>query len=106
MTLWFHPVCGMYKRPEPFLEALTAADVLREDRERLELLAREGIAHRRLPRIDGAARAPSGRARCRSCREMIAKGEWRFPLVYFEEGRFQPLGYVRGRSQNPSARRT
>ena len=23
-TLWFHPECGAYKRPEPFLEALAA----------------------------------------------------------------------------------
>jgi Poly(ADP-ribose) polymerase and DNA-Ligase Zn-finger region len=22
MTLWFHPVCAAYKRPQPFLEAL------------------------------------------------------------------------------------
>lgn len=94
MTLWFHPICGMYKRPEPFLDALATTDAALEDRERLDRLAREGILHRRLPRIDGAERAPSGRARCRSCREMIAKGEWRFPLVYFSEGRFEPTGFA------------
>jgi hypothetical protein len=93
-TLWFHPICGMYKRPEAFLDALGTNDVTLPDRDRLEREAREGIAHRRLPRIDGAERAPSGRAHCRSCREVITKGEWRFSLVYFEEGRFQPSGYV------------
>src|ERR1700749_1537489 len=25
MTLWFHPLCAAYKRPEPLLEALTQA---------------------------------------------------------------------------------
>ena len=94
MTLWFHPICGLYKRPEPFLEALAAGDVPLDDTERLQRLAQEGITHRRLPRIDGAERAPSGRARCRSCREMIGKGEWRFPLVYFSEGRFEASGFV------------
>ena len=94
MTLWFHPICGMFKRPEPFLEALAATDAVLEERERLERLAREGIQHRRLPRINGAELAPSGRAHCRSCREIISKGEWRFSLVYFLEGRFEPSGYV------------
>jgi hypothetical protein len=93
VTLWFHPTCGMYKRPEPFLEALAATDAL-DDHERLERAAREGILHRRLPRIDGAERAPTGRARCRSCLEMIGRGEWRLPLVYFSEGRFAPSGFV------------
>ena len=26
MTLWFHLVCGVYKRPEPFLEMLAKTD--------------------------------------------------------------------------------
>lgn len=94
MTLWFHTICAAYKRPEPFLEALAAADAAIDDRERLERVAREGITHRRLPRINGAERAPSGRASCRSCHETIVKGEWRFPLVYFSEGRFEPSGFV------------
>ena len=56
--------------------------------------AERGVAHRRLPRVNGAERAPSGRARCRSCREAIAKGAWRIPLVFFEDGRFEPAGFV------------
>ena len=39
-------------------------------------------------------RATSGRATCRSCRETIDKGSWRIPLVYWEEGRFEPSGFV------------
>ena len=52
------------------------------------------MAYRRLSRIDGAERSPSGRAQCRSCREPIAKDAWRVRLVFHEEGRFVPSGYV------------
>jgi hypothetical protein len=94
MTLWFHPVCAAYKRPEPLLETLgeTLANV--PDRERLERTARASLAHRRLPRIDGAERAPSGQATCRSCRQPIPRGSWRIRLVFYEEGRFSPAGFV------------
>jgi hypothetical protein len=97
MTLWFHLECAAFKRPEPLLEALAERTEPLEGRERLEAEARRGIAHRRLPRISGAERASSGRARCRHCREPIAKDAWRIPLVYFEEGRFTPGGFVHAR---------
>ncbi|MBN1236916.1 MAG: hypothetical protein JXB36_00370, partial [Gammaproteobacteria bacterium] len=95
MTLWFHPACAAYKRPEPFLETLAeGAGAALPDAAALEAAARRGIDHRRLPRVDGAERAPTGRARCRHCREPIAKGAWRVPLVYFDEARFEPSGFV------------
>jgi hypothetical protein len=94
MTHWYHLACGAFKRPEPFLEALAAREEPLDDREGLESEAKRGVAHRRLPRIDGAERAPTGRAQCRSCREPIAKGAMRIRLVFFEEGRFEPSGYV------------
>jgi hypothetical protein len=94
MTLWFHPECAAHKRPEPFLEALAAGGAELPSADRLAEIARVGIAHRRLPRIDGAERSPNARARCRSCREPIPKGEWRISLVFFEAGRFSPSGYV------------
>ena len=93
-THWFHPECGAYKRPEPFLEALATVSTPLEDAERLEAEARLGLAHRRLPRISGVERSPTGRAQCRSCREAIGKDAWRIPLVFYEEGRFAPGGYV------------
>jgi hypothetical protein len=93
MTLWFHVRCGAYSRPEPFLEALSAAPP-ETQAESLAEAARFGIAHRRVPRLHGAERASSGRAHCRSCRELIGKGEWRLPLVFFEDYRFNPGGYV------------
>ena len=92
--LWFHPACAAYKRAEPFLEALGTAPAQLPDREKLEHLARGSLAHPRLARIDGAERARSGQAMCRSCRQPIARGGWRVRLVFYQEGRFAPGGYV------------
>jgi hypothetical protein len=94
LTVWFHPACAAYKRPEPFLQALGETTASVPDRDRLERAARAGLAHRRLPRIDGAERSPSGQAMCRSCRQPIARGSWRIRLVFYEEGRFSPGGFV------------
>ncbi len=94
MTLWFHLACGAYKRPEVLIEALDAYDGEVEGQSHLRELTVAGLEHRRLPRVDGGSRAPTGRARCRSCREMIAKDSWRIGLVYYEEGRFNPSGYI------------
>jgi hypothetical protein len=94
MTLWFHLTCGAYKRPETFLEVLESTEATIEDKEALESKARFGLAHRRLPRLDKTEQAPTGRARCRSCKEAIAKKTWRISLVYYEEGRFEPSGFI------------
>jgi len=93
MTLWFHIPCAAYKRPESLQEVLFEADGV-EDLESLEAVIAAGLEHRRLPRINGLQRAPSGRAKCRCCHEMIAKDDWRIPLVYFEEGMFNPSGFI------------
>jgi len=92
MTLWFHPLCAAYKRPEALLQVLPETDAA--DRDWLERAARGSLAHRRLPRIDGAERSPSGQARCRNCRQSIERGTWRIRLVFYEEGRFNPAGFV------------
>src|SRR5262245_26245978 len=94
LTHWFHLECAAYKRPEPFLEALKERTEPLDDRERLEAEATRGMAQHRLPRIDGASRAPSGRATCRSCRQPIDKGAWRIGLVYYENDRFEAAGFV------------
>ena len=94
MTLWFHPRCGAYKRPETMLEALRALEDT-PARAELAALAESGLGHRRVPRLDAAERAPSGQARCRSCRAPIAKGTWRARLTFFEEGgRFNPGRFI------------
>ena len=93
LTLWFHPACAAYKRPESLIEALVAnTDVA--DRENLERMAKGSAATARLQRIDGAELAKGGQATCRQCREVIAKGTWRIRLVFFEEGRFNPAGFI------------
>lgn len=93
-THWFHLDCAAFKRPEPFLQTLEAGAESVDGAPRLMEEARRGVAHRRLPRINGAERAPSGRAQCRSCRVSIDKGAWRIPLVFYEDGRFAPSGFV------------
>ena len=97
MTQWFHLDCAAFKRPEPFLETLEARAEPLADSERLASTARRGIAHRRLPRVNGAERASTGRAECRSCRAAIDKGAWRVSLVFYEEGRFATAGFIHPR---------
>ena len=94
MTVWFHPACAAFKRPEAFLQALAETHATVPDCERLERAARQGASHRRVPRIDGAERAPSGAAKCRSCGQPIARGSWRIRLAYYQEGLFSPGGFV------------
>jgi hypothetical protein len=94
MTLWFHPACAAFKRPEALLQALGATLEKVPDQEALERAARSSLAQRRIPRIDGAERSPSGQARCRSCHETVERGSWRIRLVFYEGARFTPGGYL------------
>lgn len=91
---WFHPLCAACMRPEPFLGALDAAAAPPPDAKWLRQAAELGAAHRRLPRLARAERASSGRARCRHCRELIAKSAWRLVLSIFEEGRMGSAGFI------------
>lgn len=92
-TLWFHPRCAAYLRPEPLLEFINVhpGD---EGLEELRSIADAGVAHPRLVRLHGAARSPTGRANCRHCHKPIEKGTWRFALVFFEEFRFSAAGFI------------
>jgi len=45
-------------------------------------------------RLAAAERAPSGRAHCRHCREIIEKGALRVALEIWEDGRFSPMGSI------------
>ncbi|HKE46090.1 MAG TPA: PARP-type zinc finger-containing protein [Steroidobacteraceae bacterium] len=93
-TVWFHPLCAAYKRPEALLQALRETSETVPEREKLERAAGFSAEQRRRPRIDGAERAPSGQAKCRHCHEPIARGTWRIRLVYFQDGRFAPGGFI------------
>ncbi len=94
MTHWYHPPCAAFKRPETFLAVAEDQPGSIEDCVALVEQAKIGAAHRRVPRVDGAQKAPTGRARCRSCREPIEKDTWRVALVCYEDGRYQPSGFV------------
>ena len=93
-TLWFHVPCAAFLRPEAFVEAAAATTETIPDRANLEHEAQLGIAHRRLPRATTAGRAPTGRATCRSCKQLIEKDAWRIALLYFEDGRLSPSGFI------------
>jgi ribosomal protein L37AE/L43A len=94
MTHWFHVPCAAFMRPEPFLATLPEVVEPIDDRERLQQEAELGIAHRRLPRATTIGRASSGRAACRACKQPIEKGAWRISLMYYEDGRFAPSGFI------------
>jgi Poly(ADP-ribose) polymerase and DNA-Ligase Zn-finger region len=91
---WFHLACAALMRPDKLLPVLEQSSEPLVEREWLTETARVGTAHERLPRLTRVERASSGRAHCRSCRELIAKGEWRFVLQMFEEGRPSPIGTI------------
>ena len=93
MTVWFHPLCAAYKRPQALLEALAANAGLPEHA-MLESAARASSAHPRVARIDGAERSPSGQATCRHCRHTIERAAWRVRLVFYQEGLFYPGGFI------------
>lgn len=94
MTLWYHLMCGAYRRPEALLAALNTHGETLEEETALKQAAQLSLEHPRLPRIGAAQLASSGRARCRHCRELIDKGAWRLPLVFFEDGMFNASGFV------------
>jgi len=91
MTIWFHLRCGAMRRPAAFREVMAEAGF---DVGEFEAAVAAGAALHRLERLCGAERAPSGRARCRSCREPIPKDSWRIALEFFEEGTFNAAGYI------------
>jgi hypothetical protein len=93
-THWFHLDCGALRRPQAFLEALDSATVAIDDAETLRAHAKSGVENEKLTRINGAERDKSGRAQCRQCKATIAKGAWRIALVFYEDGRFMPAGFI------------
>lgn len=91
---WHHPACAAFRRPEALLQAVAESDLTLPDRDALMAVAAEGVAHHRLPRLDRAERASSGRASCRECRALIPKDAWRIALLFWQDGRFAPAGFV------------
>lgn len=96
-TYWFHLSCAADYRPEPLLEALEQAEQPIEAREGLLAIARQGIDRPKLSSIGRAERAPSGRARCRQCRELIEKEDYRLVIERIEDGMLSPGGFIHAR---------
>jgi poly(ADP-ribose) polymerase-like protein len=92
MTLWFHPACAGFQRPEAVLALLAESPAAVP--EELARAARTAASHRRLARIAGAERAPSSQAKCRLCHAPIEKASWRIRLVFWEEGRSTAGGFL------------
>jgi hypothetical protein len=93
-TSWFHLTCAALMRPEKLEPVLASYSEALPEREWLKEAVRLGALHPRLPRILRAETASSGRSTCRSCRELIGKGEWRFVLQTFEDMRANPIGNI------------
>lgn len=93
-THWYHPRCAAFRRPEAFLQAVETSPGVFADGDDLVAVAQRGITHHRLPRVDRAERAPSGRAACRACRAPIPKDQWRIGLLFWQDGRFAPAGFI------------
>ena len=91
---WYHLNCGAERRPEPFLEALAACTETITDRPELEQRAQLGLEHPRWTRIVRVERAPSGRARCRHCKELIEKDALRLGLEVIEDAMANPAGFL------------
>ncbi len=102
---WYHLACGARLRAEPFLEAVSEleGDTASEKKDTLpgdevlgplKELAELGKTYYRLQRFVGVQVAPSGRARCQGCREMIEKGALRFVLQRIEDGMASGAGFV------------
>ena len=94
MTHWHHPRCAAHRRPEALAEALDELDYPADDAAELAAHANRARDHKRLQRLGIAERASSSRARCRCCRELIEKGGWRLPLIFFEEGTYNRSGFI------------
>lgn len=96
---WYHLKCGALRRPEPFLEAIESVPgelgaELEGERAQLVSIAESGRDFYRLSRFVKAQEAPSGRARCQGCRELIEKGALRFVLERIEDGMVSGAGFV------------
>jgi hypothetical protein len=92
MTVWFHLQCAAYTRPDSLQE--TTDDLPADQSTDLLATIKNALAHERLQQIGGIGLSPSARARCRQCREPIARDDWRIPLKFFDEGVFNSGGYI------------
>ena len=100
-TYWFHLRCGAAKVPDAYLAALAELPEVPPAVAAHRQLAELASAHRRLPRLGQFGRAPTGRARCRHCRELIGKGVLRVSLEVVNEGQLDSWGFLHATCARP-----
>lgn len=93
-TLYYHVRCAAERRPERFHAALNETTIDIPDQAELLAIAALGIEHRRLERLGKAERAPSSRARCRQCKQLIEKGALRLAIQPIEDGMLSNWGFI------------
>ncbi len=96
-TYWFHLQCGARKVPAAYLAALEELAAPNPAAEAHRTLAQRIAGHHRLPRLGPVSVAPTGRARCRQCRDLIGKGDYRIHLEVVADGLLDSWGFIHAR---------
>ena len=91
---WYHLHCAALRLPDKLQALLADESQARGDRELLLAMARNAAAHALLPKVIRADRAPTARARCQTCRQVIDKGELRIVLERMQEGISSAAGFM------------
>jgi hypothetical protein len=91
---WYHLHCAALRLPSKLSAVLTAYESEVPAREHLLEVARIGSSNELLPRVVRADHAPTARARCQKCRQMIDKGSWRIVLERMDEGISSAAGFM------------
>lgn len=96
---FFHAICAAERRSEATQELFAGESELFDPEEAtlLRELCALGALHPRWTRVTSLERDPSGRAKCRHCREPIDKGGLRLTLEFAEEGMVNAAGFLHPR---------
>jgi hypothetical protein len=93
-THWFCLRCAADKRAEKFRPLALQTELELPERDALLVAAELAIAHPKLAEIAHAERSPTGRARCRQCREVIEKDLLRIALERSDDGMVSSSGFI------------
>ena len=80
-THWYHLMCAADARPDKLDLVLSITEHEVPSRSELERAVAAGVENPKLALVQRAERSPSGRARCRQCRERIEKGALRVAVL-------------------------